>query len=65
MEWRDVISPLLMKTPKSQLTAELPLTKKTNLPKEIFHIQKQDPKTINDGRKSAFVIQSNPNRLGG
>ena len=36
-----------------------------NLPKEIFHIQRQDSKTINDGRKSAFVIQSNPNRLGG
>ena len=53
--------PLLMKTPKSQLTAKQPLTKKTLEPtkKDTLH-PKTKKKPQQDGRRGAIVIKSNP-----
>ena len=41
VEKKNLSSLPLMKTPKSQLTAEQPSTKDCNLPKKILHIQRQ------------------------
>ena len=60
-EKKDVSSPPLTKTPKSQLTAEQPSTKKDwNLPqKDILH-PKTKKKPQWDGRRGTLMIKSSP-----
>ena len=54
-------SPLLMETPKSQLTAEQPPTKKCwNLPKKDTLHPKTKNKPQRDSRRGASAIKSKP-----
>ena len=57
-EQKDLSSPPLTKTAKSQLTTEQRLTKRLEPPQKIF-ISK-DKKPQQDGRRGTSVIQSNP-----
>ena len=60
-EQKDLSSPPLMKTPKSQLTGKQPSTKRDwNLPKKILYFQRQTKKKPQqDDRRRAFTIWSN------
>ena len=60
-EQKDVCSPLLIKTPKSKLTAEQPSTKKhRNLPKNISYSQRQRRSHNEMVGGGAIMIKSNP-----